>query len=108
MGCTVKSVDGDILGVLPDSLVNVGQAVETFSAAGSRTEAVLAGTPWSVPAYPVGADRLEVFLDGLACVGGNDSATAQYAEVGVSGETSSEIVFHDDIAPDMDVLVRLK
>ncbi|MEE0814224.1 MAG: hypothetical protein U0M13_01040 [Desulfovibrio fairfieldensis] len=108
MGCTVKSVDGDILGVLPDSLVNVGQAAEAFSAAGSRTEAILAGTPWSVPAYSVGADRLEVFLDGLACAGGNDSATAQYAEIGTFGETSSEIFFHDDIAPDMDVLVRLK
>lgn len=104
----VKSVNGDILGVLPDSIVHVGQAAEAFSAAGSRTEAVPAGTPWSVPAYPVGADRLEVFLDGLACVEGNDSATAQYAEIGAVGEASSEIVFHDDIVPDMDVLVRLK
>ena len=67
------------LGILPDSLPDAGAADEMHSPAGTRSQTIPAGTPWKTPVYVAGAHRLEVFLDGLACVAG-DVGNAQYSE----------------------------
>ncbi len=98
----VETKTGDIQGYLPDAPSNAGQAGELFSAAGTRNP-IPAGADFTVPAYTVGARRLEVFLDGLRCVSG-EAATAQYAEVGEAGALSTRIRWHDEIPVDCDIL----
>ena len=95
------------LGILPDSLPDAGAADEMHSPAGTRSQTIPAGTPWKTPVYVAGAHRLEVFLDGLACVAG-DAGNAQYSEAGAPGESSDSITFHFDVTPESDVLFRLK
>lgn len=56
-----------------------------------------------VPQYEVGSVALEVFLDGVACMIGE-----QYAEVGSQGQTSTKIVWNIEVATDRDILVRCK
>ena len=46
---------------------------------------------------------LEVFLDGVACMIGE-----QYAEVGSKGQTSTKITWNIEVATDRDILVRCK
>ena len=104
MPFTIRNAQGERLGVLPDSLP-VSQ--EIVSPAGSRETVVPAGEPWTTPPYTVGAHTLEVFLDGLICVAG-DAATAQYSETGTPGEQSAAIIFHFAVAPDSDVLFRVR
>ena len=88
--------------MLPDSL-RVAQAAELRSPAGSRSAAIEAGSQFSVPQYEVGSVALEVFLDGVACMIGE-----QYAEVGSQGQTSTQITWNIEIATDRDILVCCK
>ena len=88
--------------MLPDSL-RVAQAAELRSPAGSRSAAIEAGSQFSVPQYEMGSVALEVFLDGVACMIGE-----QYAEVGSQGQTSTQITWNIEIATDRDILVRCK
>ena len=46
---------------------------------------------------------LEVYLDGVACMVGD-----QYTEVGSKGQTSTKITWNIEIATDRDILVRCK
>ena len=98
----IKDAKGNKIGVLPDSL-RVAQAAELRSLAGSHSVAIAAGTQFTVPQYEVGSVALEVFLDGVACMIGE-----QYAEVGSKGQTSTKIVWNIEIATDRDILVRCK
>lgn len=107
MAYLVKTAQGQQLGILPDSLPDAGAADEMHSPAGTRSQTIPAGTPWKTPVYVTGAHRLEVFLDGLACVAG-DAGNAQYSEAGAPGEPSDSISFHFDVTPESDVLFRLK
>ena len=102
MSYIVRDAKGNKIGVLPDSL-RVAQAAELRSPAGSRSAAIEAGSQFSVPQYEVGSVALEVFLDGVACMIGE-----QYAEVGSQGQTSTKIVWNIEIATDRDILIRCK
>ena len=102
MSYIVRDARGQKIGMLPDSL-RVAQAVELRSPAGSRSAAIEAGSQFSVPQYEVGSVALEVFLDGVACMIGE-----QYAEVGSQGQTSTQITWNIEIATDRDILVRCK
>lgn len=101
---TIRNAQGEKLGVLPDSLP---ETRELFSPAGSREAVIPAGQLWTTPPYTVGAHTLEVFLEGLACAAG-DAAAAQYRENGAQGASSTSISFHFDVAPDADVLFRVR
>lgn len=102
MSYIIKDAKGNKIGVLPDSL-RVAQAAELRSPAGSRSAAIEAGTQFTVPQYEVEASMLEVYLDGVACMVGD-----QYTEVGSKGQTSTQIVWNIEIATDRDILVRCK
>lgn len=71
--------------------------------AGERTETIRAGERFAVPEYQVGAERLEVRLDGIVCFEGEK---AQYKEVGEVGELSRWIVWNDDIEPWHEILIK--
>ena len=103
MSYIIKDAKGTALGVLPDSLRAVGQAEERHSPAGSRASAITAGQPYAVPPYAVGAARLEVYLDGVACANGQE-----YAESGDPGTLSSVIVWRIAVPQNRDILVRSK
>lgn len=94
---------GNLLGVLPRSFRDAGQAAELRSFAGERAAAIPAGTEFTVPAYVVGGAQLEVYLDGVACMQGG-----QYSEVGDADASSDKIVWNIDVSPDRDILVRSK
>ena len=68
-----------------------------------KLAAIEAGTQFTVPQYEVGSVALEVFLDGVACMIGE-----QYAEVGSKGQTSTKITWNIEVATDRDILVRCK
>ena len=102
MSYIVRDARGQKIGMLPDSL-RVAQAAELRSPAGSRSAAIEAGSQFSVPQYEMGSVALEVFLDGVACMIGE-----QYAEVGSQGQTSTQITWNIEIATDRDILVRCK
>ena len=102
MSYIIKDARGNKLGMLPDSL-RVAQAAELRSPAGSRSAAIAAGTQFTVPRYEVGAHVLEVFLDGVACMTGE-----QYTETGSTGQTSTAIIWNMEIATDRDILIRCK
>ncbi len=85
-------------------LKNAGVQV---SASGTRAE-IAANTNYTVPSYIVGSGRLQVFLDGVLCVGGADADTCTYKEVGTSGKSSTTIQFHQDIATDYEILARVQ
>lgn len=103
MSYIIKDARGTVLGMLPDSLRVAGQAEERHSPAGSRASAITAGQPYAVPPYAVGGAQCEVYLDGVACVAGQE-----YAESGEPGTLSSTIVWNIPIATDRDILVRSK
>ena len=102
MSYIIKDAKGNKIGVLPDSL-RVAQAAELRSLAGSRSAAIDAGSQFTVPQYEVEASMLEVYLDGVACMIGE-----QYAEVGSKGQTSTKITWNIEVATDRDILVRCK
>lgn len=102
MSYIIKDAKGNKLGMLPDSL-RVAQAAELRSPAGSRSAAIEAGTQFTVPQYEVGSMALEVYLDGVACMAGE-----QYAESGATGQTSTAITWNMEIATDRDILIRCK
>jgi len=62
-----------------------GTIATTFTA---LSEEIAAGTEITVPAYTVGANTLQVFIDGALAVPG-----VHYTEVGTAGETSTKITF---------------
>lgn len=102
MSYIIRNAQGQKIGMLPDSL-RVAQAAELRSLAGSRSAAIVAGTQFTVPQYEVGSVALEVYLDGVACMIGE-----QYAEVGSQGQTSTKIVWNIEVDTDRDILVRCK
>lgn len=102
MSYIVRDARGQKIGMLPDSL-RVAQAAELRSPAGSRSAAIAAGTQCTVPQYEVGSVALEVFLDGVACMVGD-----QYTEVGSKGQTSTQIAWNIEVATDRDILIRCK
>ena len=63
----------------------------------TRTEALAAGTSYTVPAYAVGTGALMVFLDGILC-----NAGVEYVE-----ESSTTISFTSDIPLDIEITVRV-
>lgn len=103
MSYVIRDARGNALGMLPDSLRAVGQAVERHSPAGSRSAAITAGQSYVVPPYTVGGAMLEVYLDGVACAAGQE-----YAESGEPGTLSSTIVWRIDVPQNRDILIRSK
>ena len=79
-----------------------------LSASGTRSAAISANTNYTVPSYIVGSGRLQVFLDGVLCAGGSNADTCAYKEVGTSGKASTTIQFHQAIATDYEILVRVQ
>lgn len=69
-----------------------------YSAANTRGAAIAANTNYTVPAYVVGNNSLQVCLDGIPCVCGNTAAQHQYKEIGTAGASSTTIQWHDAIA----------
>lgn len=62
-----------------------GTIATTFTA---LSEEIAAGTKITVPAYTVGANTLQVFIDGALAVPG-----VHYTEVGTAGKASTKITF---------------
>ena len=56
----------------------------------------------------MGSGRLEVFLDGVLCAGGTEAGVCAYMEIGTSGAPSTTIQFHQAIATDYEILVRVQ
>lgn len=93
----------DVVFEMPDPSARI-----QLSASGTRTAEIAANTNYMVPSYIVGSGRLQVFLDGVLCAGGADADTCTYKEVGTSGKSSTTIQFHQDIATDYEILVRVQ
>lgn len=83
-------------------------APSLHSPAGSRATAIAAGTDFTVPAYRVGFGELQVWLDGVLCVPGEDAAHCQYREIGAAGASSTIIRWHDEIAVSYDIFARVR
>lgn len=105
MSYKIRDAQGRLIGMLPDSLRAVGQAVELRSLGGERPADIPAGKAWAVPVYVVGSGELEVFLDGVACMSGTAGQYAEFGDVGASSET---IIWNIEITTDKDILVRSK
>lgn len=73
----------------------------------SRPAVVAGGEAFTVPAYTVGSNKLQIFLDGVFCVPGTDAAKATYAEVGTAGTTSTTISFHQAVPVGYDIFARV-
>ena len=78
------------------------------SPADTRAALIVAGTDYAVPAYIVGSGRLQVFIDGVLCAGGSDTDACVYSEVGAKGDASTAIQFHQAIATDYEIIVRVQ
>ncbi len=52
---------------------------------------------FSVPVYIVGANKLQVFMDGVRGERGHDPSTAFFAEQGTNGTSSTQIIFHQTL-----------
>ena len=63
----------------------------------TRTAALAAGTPYTVPSYTVGSGALLVFLDGILC-----NVGVEYNEL-----SSTTISFTSDIPLDIEITVRV-
>lgn len=87
--------------------VTLKDASALHSAGGSRSAVVGAGTAFTVPAYIPGSGRLQVYLDGVLCMGGDDAAINAYKEIPGTGNTSQTIQFHQDIETDIEIFVRV-
>ena len=103
MSYIIRDARGKALGMLPDSLRAVGQAVERHSPAGSRSAAIASGQQYAVPPYTVGGAQCEVYLDGVACAAGQE-----FDEDGEPGTLSSTIVWRIAVPQDRDILTRSK
>ena len=85
-------------------LDTTGATIEEIrSLGGERANAIASGTEFTVPPYLVGSGRLEIFVDGVACMKGE-----QYEESGPIGSGSETIVWLMNIATDRDILIRSK
>lgn len=67
----------------------------------TRTETISAGVEFTVPEYVVGAEHLEVYLDGVYCF-----IDETYQEVGVKGAPSTVIKWMSDISPEYSIMIR--
>ena len=79
--------------------------LEVEAAPAARVEAALstpisAGAVVTVPEYTVGAQQIDVYVDGCRCNRGDT-----FTENGTSGETSTQITFTDAISTDYHVVV---
>ena len=75
------------------------------SLSGERTAVINANTNYTVPAYTVGEDQLDVYLSGLYCSCGTDASKHTYKEVGNAGASSTAIQFLDSIDTNHDIVV---
>ena len=75
------------------------------SLSGERTATINANTNYTVPAYTVGQDQLDVYLSGLYCACGTDASKHTYKEVGTAGTSSTVIQFLDNIDTTHDIVV---
>lgn len=73
------------------------------SPAYSRDAVIPAGERYACPQYVVGARQLRVYLDGIPC---SDGENAQYMEVGLEGQVSTNIRWNDDIDPEYEVRIE--
>lgn len=109
MDVAVKDAQGRVLGYLPQTPTSEGGGASAtlVSAPGSRPQTIAAGADFPVPAYVVGKNSLQIWLDGMKCDAGPDPAQAQYMEVGAVGSSANIIRWHDAIPPDMGISVRI-
>lgn len=80
--------------------------VAQLSSSGSRSAVVTAGSDFTVPEYVVGSGRLQIWMDGLLCMAGDDPALHTYKEVGPVGGVSTVIQFHQDIGQSFEIYTR--
>ena len=90
------AADGDVITARTVGGVKRNVYAPPGNAAPSRADltlgAVAAGDAVAVPAYVVGAKKLEIYLDGILCAPG---AAGFYQEQGVVGATSASIKIND-------------
>ena len=109
MGLQISRKNGDGEEILCEIAEGAeGKAAIQYSPAGTRESEIAAGSNYAVPAYVVGSGRLQVFLDGVLCAGGTEADVCAYMEIGTSGAPSTTIQFHQAIATDYEILVRVQ
>lgn len=74
-----------------------------ISPANAREAVIPAGERYACPQYVVGARQLRVYLEGIPCTAGEN---AQYMEVGLEGQVSTNIRWNDDIDPEYEVRIE--
>lgn len=79
-----------------------------FSAAGTRSAPIAAGTDFTVPGYLPGSGKLAVYLDGVRCWSGTSAALASFVETGTAGALSTVIRWHQAIPITFDILVEVR
>lgn len=67
-----------------------------------------ADTELIVPAYIVGSNKIQVWVDGAFCVFGSSASNSACYEVGLDGQTSTSIKFYDDYPAGTQIFVRCK
>ena len=97
-----------INGVSFDGTANIvvpSKRTRQQSLSGERAAVINANTNYTVPAYTVGEDQLDVYLSGLYCSCGTDASKHTYKEVGNAGASSTAIQFLDSIDTTHDIVV---
>ena len=90
---------------MPD-MPNVLAVRQTVMPGAERSAPVPAFSDVAVPSYCVGTGALQVFLDGVLTLSGENPQTCQYREVGMHGAPSGSIQFYDNIEPGVDVVFQ--
>ena len=86
-----------------ENLEGPSRRAKLTSLANTRPDTIEANERFDLPVtYVVGANNLQVYIDGILCQPGEG---LQYVECGQEGQTSDYIRFNDDIDPTHDITV---
>ena len=101
---TARTINGTSFDGTKNIVVSASRTRQQ-SLSGERTAVIKANANYTVPAYTVGRDQLDVYLSGLYCACGTDAAKHTYKEIGTDGASSTTIQFLDDIDTSHDIVV---
>ena len=90
-------IDGQVVPIGGSEVASGGIVSVNTRASESRDAVIAAGTAFDVPAYEIGTNQLQVWVNGLLCVKGN-----QYTEV-----STSTIAFTFDLPADASVVATV-
>ena len=97
----------DLAAGLDVSDMSVAMALrQTVMPGADRETTIPALSDVAAPPYCVGTGALQVYLDGLLALAGDNPQTCQYREVGTYGTSSEIIQFYDNMEPDVDVVLQ--